>query len=122
MVKIRFRIKSVSLSYVLIWLQTENRLSSYHRLVYFKSLVEAIKTDNLVLNDLGSSNVKMPKTQSLLSLYTHVAKGFQTPGAGIRGYHGFMFDQFSISNDLGAKLSACTVRRHYPRKSSKRLF
>ena len=80
MVKIRFRIKSVSLSYVLIWLQTENRLSSYHRLVYFKSLVEAIKTDNLVLNDLGSSNVKMPKTQEFTVFIYTPGQGVPDPG------------------------------------------
>ena len=89
--------------------------------MYFKSLVEAIKTDNLVLNDLGSSNVKMLDSEFTVFIYTR-GQGVPDPGAGIRGYHGFMFDQFSISNDLGAKLSACTVRRHYPRKSLKRLF
>ena len=79
MVKIRFRIKSVSLSYVLIWLQTENRLSSYHRLMYFKSLVEAIKTDNLVLNDLGSSNVKMLDSEFTVFIYTR-GQGVPDPG------------------------------------------
>jgi len=83
MVKIRLRIKSVSLSYVLIWLQTENRLSSYHRLMYFKSLVEAIKTDNLVLNDLGSSNVKMLDSR-VYCLYIHTwPRGSRPRGQGL---------------------------------------
>ena len=47
--------------------------------MYFKSLVEAIKTDNLVLNDLGSSNVKMLDSEFTVFIYTR-GQGVPDPG------------------------------------------